>query len=661
MNRRSLFRDGHAGARNGHGRDGWHRSGRTCKGKLPLLLICVLLLPFPLAARQPQAPISAQVMRAIRAAVPAGITSAGFRLHVCATVYSRRPDGTPDLLAAGYSGGGTAIAMLSYREGRATVLNSILDEGQNAPLFLLGGRCNASLVNLADPSRPDSALARTIKISFGGAEWFLLWKDHRLVNITALDNHHPPSTAIFNSEVVDADHHGPLQIVSDHHDGDRWRIHGTDFQTDTYTFFRLVGARYQAAGNLVGWWSLDHQAGGSKPEILLAHIGLHGLPAHSYQLTVINGTRKKRDRVSGARIILNGTEIVSRARFTSATSSLTRKITLGKMNAIQFSTWGAPGSVLYVMVEASKPSPETAAVGRAVAAAFPSEFLRRQSTTNCGRKKPSWTVFARNGAGVPSLVAAAFHNDCGGEYAMLSYRRESGGQGKATILDAVTSYQLSLAGMGEVSLVDLADASGPRSLLKRTIHAVLLGGENYYFLWDGRHLRDITCLATAAGYQQKPHSVMYETQTVDVDHRGAMQIVGTNYNKIPLNGGATPTNTFTLFRFDGARYVPAKHMEFWGEFRVLWGEPHHWRRPIDLPHPTGSYRLVAVNGTRKRTSRVQGADITLNGASVVRPTSFNQNTGRYSRKITLKKRNRIEVTADGPLRSLIYVWVEREP
>lgn len=661
MNDCGLSGDGNVGARNDQARDAWHSSGRTRKGKLPLRLICVLLLPFPLAARQGRDRVPAQVMRAIRAAVPAGITSSGFRLHVCATVYSRRPDGTPDLLAAGYSAGGTAIAMLSYREGTATVLNSILDRGPKAPLFLVGGSCNASVVNLADPFRPHSALARTIKISFGGAEWFLLWKDHRLVNITALDNHHPPSTAIFNSEVVDADHHGSLQIVSDHHDGDRWRIPGTDFKTDTYTFFRFAGTRYRAARDLVGWWSLDHQEGGSKPKILLAHISLHGLPAHSYQLTVINGTRNKSDRVSGARIILNGTEIVSRAKFTSATSSLTRKVTLGKMNAIQFTTWGAPGSVLYVMVEASKPSPMTAAVGRAVAAAFPSGFLRRESATNCGPKRPSWTVFARDAAGVPSLVAAAFHNDCGGEYAMLSYRRESGGQGKATILDAVTSYQLSLAGMGEVSLVDLADTSEPRSLLKRTIHAALLDGENYYFLWDGKHLRNITCLATAAGYQQKPHSVMYDTQTVDVDHKGAMQIVGTNHSKIPLNGGATPTNTFTLFRFDGVRYVPAQHMEFWGEFRVLWGEPHHWWRPIDLPHPAGSYRLVAVNGTRKRTSRVRGAGITLNGAGVMRPAGFNQDTGRYSHKITLKKRNRIEVTADGPLRSLIYVWIDREP
>jgi hypothetical protein len=102
--------------------------------------------------------------------------------ETCAAIFSRDANGAPDLIAAGYSGEPDGIAMLRYNSSTARIVDLVKDHH----LWLAGGPCDASVVNLSDPALPDSLLAKTVEIFFEGQDWSFTWDRKRLQNITAL-------------------------------------------------------------------------------------------------------------------------------------------------------------------------------------------------------------------------------------------------------------------------------------------------------------------------------------------------------------------------------------------------------------------------------------------------------------------------------------------
>lgn len=72
--------------------------------------------------------------------------------------------------------------MLRYNSSTARIVDLVKDHH----LWLAGGPCDASVVNLSDPALPDSLLAKTVEIFFEGQDWSFTWDRKRLQNITAL-------------------------------------------------------------------------------------------------------------------------------------------------------------------------------------------------------------------------------------------------------------------------------------------------------------------------------------------------------------------------------------------------------------------------------------------------------------------------------------------
>lgn len=326
----------------------------------PLLLVaCGLCLSPMLPAQESRKPVDPAVMRAVRANFPRPTLEpfpehGPYEEHSCAVVFNRAPNGTPRLVAAGYGSdvlGG--VAMLSYGAGAATVLDSITPH----QLGFLGGACDASVVNLANPSLPDSLLAKSIEISYDAGDWFFTWDGSRLENITALDDasspDQAPGTAMRHVQIVDVDHFGPMQIVGDNDDADKGpQSDGID-ASGTETLFRFDGSTYKPARKLQGFWVLDGgQRGASSPSTLTDAIAMHHAPAPSYKLTVVNGTRRGGGRTTGLSIVLNGTQIIAPADVNQTTGILSRTISLRKVNTVRFISWGPPDSVVYVMIEA---------------------------------------------------------------------------------------------------------------------------------------------------------------------------------------------------------------------------------------------------------------------------------------------------------------------
>jgi hypothetical protein len=318
------------------------------------------------------------------------------------------------------------------------------------------------------------------------------------------------------------------------------------------------------------------------------------------------------------------------------------------------------------------PSP---AVKQAAESAFPQDlrYPDKAQPGSVSQSNPYDTcaaAFSKNATVAPDLIAAAYSGD-GAEVAMLSYA-----PGVAKILSAITNQQFWLTdGECDLQIVHLADPDHPDSPLAETLDVSFDQGPDWFFIWDGKKLQNITALE-ADNYiwrgKEVPNSAMYQARVVDFDHRGAMQIVGNSgwFDKFPQDDGIASTGTYTLFRYNGTTYAPARTLQYLEEYEPNLAKSHDdlaayktdaapWTQGINMHStPALSYQLTVVNGDRDGSNRVTSAKVEMNGVTIVSPNEVNQGVNTLTRTIQLQKENMIKVTVDGPAKSHIYVAVE---
>lgn len=329
-------------------------------------------------------------------------------------------------------------------------------------------------------------------------------------------------------------------------------------------------------------------------------------------------------------------------------------------------------TLLSAQISEQTPSPE---VMRAAAAAFPRD-LRYKDKTQTGLSSQSSpydhcaVVFSQKADGAPDLIAAAYSGD-GAEVAMLSYA-----PGAAKIISAITNQQFWLTdGECRLQIVNLVDPEHPDSPLADTLDVSFNEGPDWFFIWEGKKLQNITAFE-ADKYSWKgkevPNSAMYQARVVDVDRKGAMQIVGDNggFDKFPQEDGIASTGTDILFRYNGKSYAPAQTFQYFEEYGPNLPKSHDdlaayktdaapWTQAINMhPIPAPSYQLEVVNGDRDGGNRVTSAKVELNGVTIVSSNEVNQGVDTLTRTTQLQKENLIKVTVDGPVKSHIYVAVE---
>lgn len=263
----------------------------------------------------------------------------------CAAVFSRQSDGTPNLVAAGYSGRGTAIAMLSYNAGTASILDSV----SGKQFWLSGGSCDASIVNISDPSKPSSPLANVIEISFGGADWFFVWNGSKLVNITApnyeFGPNRPPTTAMYETDTVDLVHAGYMQVVGTNGDFEKTPRSDGIASIGTWTLFRFNGSSFAPAKRLKFF---DQYKGTGQRTM---EVNFHQAPTSTYQLTIVNGARDGSLRLTGMTVTINGVRVISPSELNQNVETITRTITLAQQNAIAIAAQGDANSYAYAFMQ----------------------------------------------------------------------------------------------------------------------------------------------------------------------------------------------------------------------------------------------------------------------------------------------------------------------
>lgn len=303
-----------------------------------------------------------QSLRFVSAA-PSGEGSPVQPYHTCATMFSRMPDGTPNLVAAGYSGDGAEIAMLRYKSGAAQIIDAVTDQ----QFWLTDGGCQIEMVNLAAPGQPDSPLANTIKTSFEGPDWFLIWDGEKLRSITALESEasqarhkRPPNSAMYLTGIVDIDHRGAMQIIGKNGDADKFPQDDGISSTGTLALFRFNGSTYASAETMLECEEYEPNLPKTKDEQSeynsdlppwTEQIDMHQKPAPSYQLEIVNGDRDGSNRVTSAKVEINGAVIVSSTEVNQSVETLTWSIQLQKENTIKVTVDGPAKSHVYVTVE----------------------------------------------------------------------------------------------------------------------------------------------------------------------------------------------------------------------------------------------------------------------------------------------------------------------
>jgi hypothetical protein len=307
------------------------------------------------------------VMQAVEAAFPKGLwhkqmpasdeDSQSRMKATCATVFSRKSDGTPELVLAGYNGDDAEVAMLAYESGKASIIEAVTDRD-----FFFGGEyCGVSIINLANPEHPSSLLAKTVAVSYNGQDWYFVWDGKKLRNITALD-HDPgldtPNSAMPDSYVVDIDHSGTMQIIGNNEDADKFPQKDGISSSGTLTLFRYNDSSYAAAKTLLFLANYEPQPpnwsdsmNGSWTNANIQNVDMHQTPASSYHLRIVNGDRDGQNRVTGARVEINGVTVVMPYEVDQHVETLERTIQLQKQNKIKVTVDGSEKSHLYVIVE----------------------------------------------------------------------------------------------------------------------------------------------------------------------------------------------------------------------------------------------------------------------------------------------------------------------
>jgi hypothetical protein len=208
-------------------------------------------------------------------------------------------------------------------------------------------------------------LSDTTALFDNGPDWFFTWDGKKLQNITTLQTDmyqwrgkEVPNSNMYSASAVDIDHRGPMQIVGNNGDYDKFPPDDGISSSGTLTLFRYNGSSYAAAKTLLFLAKFEPQPpnwsesmNGSWTYANIHDIDMHQTPAPSYQLKIVNGDRDGSNRVTSAKVEINGVTIVLPTEVNQGVETLTRTIQLQQEDEIKVTVDGPEKSHIYVTVE----------------------------------------------------------------------------------------------------------------------------------------------------------------------------------------------------------------------------------------------------------------------------------------------------------------------
>lgn len=254
-------------------------------------------------------------------------------------VYERFLDGAPRTIIAAYSNGVEgAIRVLQVQTGTSfTVVFESLGIGDANPS-----------VELADVDADGTNEVIVKTISFTGITTSFVFRYDRgtLLSIG-------PSDALSNADLVDLDHDGTLAIAS--LEEPRPSAEADNVREGGYRIYKLWGGRYVLAQRLLYLAPFVRHKG--TPETITETFALFGDSTGPYVLRLVNGERGGGRRVSSARIVLNGIEVLSPDNFSQQVEFLSLPVTLLPRNTIEVTLAGEPLGEIFVTVEDTSKTP----------------------------------------------------------------------------------------------------------------------------------------------------------------------------------------------------------------------------------------------------------------------------------------------------------------
>ncbi|MFQ5777636.1 MAG: hypothetical protein ACE5IP_06475 [Terriglobia bacterium] len=266
-----------------------------------------------------------------------------FSRDFCFAVFDTLPSGDPQTIIAAYTDGiGGAILVISAQgDGSYGVVFEPTE-------FIFGGfNCKVKLVDLDSDGRNEIRVAFSDYRTFT-ADWYFRWDGLQLLNLGPTQGDPSVFTVLNTSDPLDLDHDGILEIISI---GDSSLLAD---ETGTVPnapkeVYKSLGGPYTFERTLAYYGFFRRETGA--PQMFQEALAFPAEPTGNFVLKVINGKHDGTNRVSSARILLNGVEILSPTHFSQQVEFLSIPVTLVRNNSIEVTLAGKPLGTIIVTIE----------------------------------------------------------------------------------------------------------------------------------------------------------------------------------------------------------------------------------------------------------------------------------------------------------------------
>ena len=198
-----------------------------------------------------------------------------------------------------------------------------------------------------------------------------------------------------------------------------------------------------------------------------------------------------------------------------------------KRRSSLFALIGLALAMLAVLVSQDSDQTPNYAVMQAVGAVFPKELRYPKDQESGNDYSTCAAVFSRDMLTVRQVLSRLHIAEMATKLrcSPTHQARRTADSGRRHLPQAQFGLEGGACGLG---IDNLADPEHPGSSLARAIEVSFHDGPSWFFTWDGKTFQNITSLKYEFGSQDVPNSAMANTDVVDIDHSGPMQIVGKN-------------------------------------------------------------------------------------------------------------------------------------
>jgi hypothetical protein len=259
-------------------------------------------------------------------------------------IFEQLPDGRPATILAAYTNGiGGAIRLI-----RAQPDGSYSVVFEPSGLDLGGFTVSCLLLDVDGDSRPEGI------VSFASyraqtSEWVFRWNGPALENLTPMrqDESGLQATLLMLAKFVDLDHDGKLEIISEENYPPRETESGAALGGSVV--YKLDGNQYTVDRPILYWGTFVRRTG--QPQTETYEFSLLEDSSGPYTLKLTNGDANGGKRVSSARIVVNGAEVLSPNNLSQQVEFLTLPVSLVQKNTIQVTLAGTPLGHVFITIQ----------------------------------------------------------------------------------------------------------------------------------------------------------------------------------------------------------------------------------------------------------------------------------------------------------------------